>query len=77
MILDVLDKHRIYKIGQEGVLLLNTVLTVRQGEANSHRDIGWETFTDEIIKAVSDYKEHVVFILWGNLHSKNKAYRYI
>ena len=42
----------------------------RQGEANSHRDIGWETFTDEIIKAVSDYKEHVVFILWGNLHSK-------
>ena len=77
MILDVLDKHHIYKIGQEGVLLLNTVLTVRQGEANSHRDIGWETFTDEIIKAVSDYKEHVVFILWGNLHSKNKAYRYI
>lgn len=56
---------------------MNTVLTVRQGEANSHRDIGWETFTDEIIKAVSDYKEHVVFILWGNLHSKNKAYRYI
>ncbi|MDI1794019.1 uracil-DNA glycosylase, partial [Staphylococcus aureus] len=50
---------------REGVLLLNTVLTVRQGEANSHRDIGWETFTDEIIKAVSDYKEHVVFILWG------------
>ncbi len=72
MILDVLDKHRIYKIGQEKAffLLLNTVLTVRQGEANSHRDIGWETFTDEIIKAVSDYKEHVVFILWGNLHSK-------
>ncbi len=55
---------------REGVLLLNTVLTVRQGEANSHRDIGWETFTDEIIKAVSDYKEHVVFICGGNLHSK-------
>ena len=56
---------------REGVLLLNTVLTVRQGEANSHRDIGWETFTDEIIKAVSDYKEHVVFIFCGgNLHSK-------
>ncbi|WP_460374090.1 uracil-DNA glycosylase, partial [Staphylococcus aureus] len=49
---------------REDVLLLNTVLTVRQVEVNSHRDIGCETFTDEIIKAVSDYIEHVVFILW-------------
>ncbi|MDN8949395.1 uracil-DNA glycosylase, partial [Staphylococcus aureus] len=47
---------------REGVLLLNTVLTVRQGEANSNRYIGWVTFTDEIIKAVSDYNVHVVFI---------------
>lgn len=45
---------------REGVLLLNTVLTVRQGEAHSHRNIGWETFTDEIIQAVSNYREHVV-----------------
>lgn len=50
---------------REGVLLLNTVLTVRKGEAHSHRNIGWETFTNEIIQAVSDYKEGVVFILWG------------
>ncbi|EKU47453.1 uracil-DNA glycosylase [Staphylococcus massiliensis] len=50
---------------REGVLLLNTVLTVRQGEAHSHRNIGWETFTDEIIRAISEYKSHVVFILWG------------
>lgn len=50
---------------REGVLLLNTVLTVRQGEAHSHRGIGWEIFTDEIIKAVSDHRDHVVFILWG------------
>ena len=50
---------------REGVLLLNTVLTVRKGEAHSHRDIGWETFTDEVIQAVSDNLEHVVFILWG------------
>ena len=52
-------------LGKRGVLLLNTVLTVRKGEAHSHRDIGWETFTDEVIQAVSDNLEHVVFILWG------------
>ena len=50
---------------REGVLLLNTVLTVRKGEAHSHKDIGWEIFTDEVIKAISDYREDVVFILWG------------
>ncbi|RIP36071.1 uracil-DNA glycosylase [Staphylococcus gallinarum] len=50
---------------REGVLLLNTVLTVRQGEAHSHRDIGWEKFTDEVITAVSQYLSHVVFVLWG------------
>lgn len=50
---------------REGVLLLNTVLTVRQGEAHSHRDIGWETFTDEVIKTVSENLSNVVFILWG------------
>ncbi|ULG71785.1 uracil-DNA glycosylase [Macrococcus brunensis] len=50
---------------EEGVLLLNTVMTVEKGQANSHRGIGWETFTNEVIKAVSDEKEHVVFILWG------------
>jgi len=45
--------------------LLNTVLTVRQGEAHSHRDIGWETFTDEVIITVSENLNNVVFILWG------------
>ncbi|OHS53128.1 uracil-DNA glycosylase [Staphylococcus sp. HMSC69H07] len=50
---------------REGVLLLNTVLTVRQGQAHSHKDIGWEIFTDEIIQAVSRYRQNVVFILWG------------
>ncbi|WP_324174003.1 uracil-DNA glycosylase [Staphylococcus pseudintermedius] len=50
---------------REGVLLLNTVLTVRQGQAHSHKDIGWETFTNEIIQAISDYKKGVVFVLWG------------
>ncbi len=50
---------------QQGVLLLNTVLTVRRGEANSHKSKGWEKFTDAVIKAVSAKEERVVFVLWG------------
>lgn len=49
----------------EGVLLLNNVLTVRAHEAHSHKGIGWEQFTTEIVKAIAQYKENVVFILWG------------
>ena len=50
---------------KEGVFLLNTVLSVRSGEAHSHRNKGWEIFTDAVIKKLSAHKEHVVFILWG------------
>ena len=50
---------------QQGVFLLNTVLTVRASEANSHRNQGWENFTDAVIKLLSLHKEHLVFILWG------------
>lgn len=50
----------------QGVLLLNTVLTVRAGEANSHKNKGWEIFTDEIIKLLNLRKDPIVFILWGN-----------
>ena len=49
----------------QGVLLLNTVLTVRKGEAHSHKRRGWEQFTDAVITAVSENLPHVVFILWG------------
>ncbi|NJP67990.1 uracil-DNA glycosylase [Streptomyces spiramenti] len=56
----------------QGVLLLNTVLTVRSGEANSHKGRGWEKFTDAVISAVSARSEPVVFVLWGN-HAKKKA----
>jgi len=49
----------------QGVLLLNAVLTVEEGNANSHQGKGWEAFTDAIIHAINDQKEHVVFILWG------------
>ncbi|OCA82341.1 uracil-DNA glycosylase [Bacillus sp. FJAT-27225] len=50
---------------EQGVLLLNTVLTVRQGEANSHRGKGWERFTDQVITKLSGREEPMVFILWG------------
>lgn len=51
---------------QQGVLLLNTVLTVRKGAAGSHRNIGWEAFTDRLISYLSDRCHHLVFMLWGN-----------
>lgn len=50
----------------QGVLLLNTVLTVQAGNANSHKGKGWETFTDKIISVLNDRKDPVIFILWGN-----------
>jgi uracil-DNA glycosylase len=49
----------------QGVLLLNSTLTVRAGDAGSHQKKGWETFTDAVIKCVSEEKEDVVFMLWG------------
>jgi len=51
---------------KQGVFLINTVLTVRASEANSHRNQGWEHFTDAVIKTLSTQKEHLVFILWGS-----------
>ena len=55
----------------QGVLLLNAVLTVREHAANSHKGKGWEEFTDSIIKKISDGRENVVFLLWGgNARSK-------
>lgn len=51
---------------REGVLLLNSCLTVRANNPASHQSIGWQTFTDAAIKALSDKREHIVFLLWGN-----------
>ena len=53
-------------LAKEGVLLLNDILTVEEGKANSHKNFGWNIFTNGIIKMLSDRKEHLVFILWGN-----------
>lgn len=66
---------------EQGVLLLNTALTVRAHEANSHRNKGWETFTDKIISILNDREDPVIFVLWGNnakkkmeLIDKNRHY---
>jgi uracil-DNA glycosylase len=58
---------------EQGVLLLNAVLTVRANNANSHQGKGWEHFTDEIIRTVNDKRERVVFILWGAYARKKKS----
>jgi uracil-DNA glycosylase len=57
---------------KQGVLLLNTSLTVAAGQANSHRNVGWEIFTDQIIQLLNDKRTPVVFLLWGN-NAKSKA----
>ncbi len=57
---------------EQGVLLLNTALTVREGAAASHRGQGWELFTDQVIRELSMRKEPIVFILWGK-HAQEKS----
>ena len=54
----------------QGVLLLNATLTVREGHANAHAGHGWETFTDAVIRRISEELPHVVFLLWGNYAQK-------
>lgn len=57
---------------EQGVLMLNTVLTVREGQAHSHRKQGWETFTDEVIRKLSNRDEPIVFVLWGRPAQEKK-----
>ena len=61
------------KWARQGVLLLNAVLTVRAGAAASHSKIGWEEFTDAVIRYISDNCEGVVFLLWGNFARSKSA----
>ncbi len=58
---------------RQGVMLLNTVLTVRAHQANSHKGIGWETFTDAAIKVLAEEDRPLVFILWGGQARRKKA----
>jgi len=55
---------------KQGVLLINATLTVRNHEAGSHQKQGWETFTNAVIKHISDHKENIVFLLWGGFAKK-------
>ena len=70
--LPVPDHGHLEAWARQGVLLLNATLTVRAGQAGSHQGKGWETFTDEVIRAVSAKDDHVVFILWGGYARKKK-----
>jgi uracil-DNA glycosylase len=63
----------LFSWADQGVLLLNAVLTVREGEPNSHRGRGWETFTDAVIAAVARRPDPVVFVLWGGYAAKKAA----
>ena len=60
------------KWSEEGVLLLNTVLTVEKDKAASHKDMGWEIFTDAVIKKINEKETPVVFILWGSFARSKK-----
>lgn len=59
---------------KEGVLMLNTTLTVRRGQANSHSKIGWTKFTDAIIQKLNDHEQPIVFLLWGSNARSKKAF---
>ena len=58
---------------QQGVFLLNAILTVEKGQAGSHQKSGWQNFTDAVIKRLSDEREHLVFMLWGNFAKQKGA----
>ena len=68
------DNGYLTKWAKQGVLLLNTVLTVRAHQANSQRGIGWEEFTDAAIRALAEEREHLVFILWGAYAQRKGAF---
>src|SRR5690606_21623469 len=58
---------------EQGILLLNTVVTVREGQAGSHHGRGWEQFTDSIIKTISERREKIIFLLWGSPARRKEA----
>lgn len=67
-----LDDGDLTRWAKQGVLLLNATLTVRARQPGSHQNKGWEEFTDAVIRALSDQRENLVFMLWGN-YAKNKG----
>ena len=71
---DIPINGSLVKWSEEGVLLLNTVLTVEKDKPASHKDLGWEIFTDEVIKELNKKTTPVVFILWGSFARSKKKY---
>ncbi|MCT4639509.1 MAG: uracil-DNA glycosylase [Bacteroidales bacterium] len=71
--IDIPQHGNLKRWAEQGVLLLNATLTVRANSAGSHQKKGWETFTDNTIKAISDNSDYVVFMLWGNYAQKKEA----
>ena len=71
--LEIPQSGNLKKWAEQGVLLLNATLTVRASQAGSHQNKGWEIFTDAVIRKISDSKENIIFILWGNYaHNKQE-----
>jgi len=71
--IDLPENGNLQRWAKQGVFLLNTILTIEEGKTNSHKNMGWETFTDEVIKVVSKEKENVVFLLWGSQAHKKES----
>ncbi len=71
---DIPEDGSLVKWAEEGVLLLNAVLTVEAGQAASHQGLGWETFTDAVIKKLNEKETPVVFILWGSFARTKKKF---
>ena len=72
--LNISDSSSLVPWAKQGVLLRNTVLTVEKDKAGSHKDLGWQVFTDEVIKKINEKEEPVVFILWGNYARSKKKF---
>ena len=71
---NIVENGSLVKWANEGVLLLNAILTVEKDKAASHSKIGWEVFTDEVIKKINEKETPVVFILWGSFARSKKKY---
>ncbi|KKP65330.1 MAG: Uracil-DNA glycosylase [candidate division WS6 bacterium GW2011_GWE1_34_7] len=70
--IDIPNHGDLTKWANQGVLLLNSVLTVEKDKPGSHRNMGWEEYTDSVIREISEEKEHIVFILWGKYAESKK-----
>lgn len=71
--IEISENGNLEKWAQQGILLLNASLTVRQNEPGSHAGIGWLQFTDHVIKKISDEKEGIVFLLWGKFAQQKQS----